>query len=158
MAAVVARHPRVHVVLAGNGCGPSDEPIRALVAAAGLEGLVHLLGPRLDIERVTAALDVAVSASRYGESFPNAVVEALACEVPVVATDVGAARELVGEAGRVVATGSADALVSAVCELLELDAYERRALGRAGRASLERFGGDQVAARYLELYRTVADP
>jgi glycosyltransferase involved in cell wall biosynthesis len=153
---MVERHPSVHLVLVGQGCSVDDEAIGSMVALSGAPDRVHLLGPRSDIGSVTAGFDVAVSASLYGESFPNAVVEALACEVPVVATDVGAARKLVGTAGRIVSPGSATALALAVGEILALSSVERRALGRSGRSRLTGHDVEDMAARYAELYESVA--
>ena len=78
-ASLVARQRAdVQFLLCGRGVESVD--------VAALTSRVHVLGERDDVEAVTAALDVAVSSSAYGESFPNAVVEALACEVPVVAS------------------------------------------------------------------------
>jgi glycosyltransferase involved in cell wall biosynthesis len=156
LAAVLDRHPAVHLVMVGQGCSVDDGEIGAMVATSGAPERVHLLGARAEVASVTAGFDVAVSASTYGESFPNAVVEALACEVPVVATDVGAVRELVGRSGRVVPSGSAAALAAAVCDMLDLSSDERRELGRSGRASLIRYDVQQMAARYATLYESVA--
>jgi glycosyltransferase involved in cell wall biosynthesis len=154
--AILERHPAVHVVLVGRGCSVDDEVIGSMVASSGAPERVHLLGARLDIGWITAGFDVAVSASTYGESFPNAVVEALACEVPVVATDVGAARELVGRAGRVVSPGSAKALAAAVGDILALSSEERRELGRSGRRKLTGHDVEHMAASYAALYESVA--
>ena len=54
----------------------------------GLVERIHLLGERLDMPRLTAALDIAVSSS-HAEGFPNVIGEAMACAVPCVVTDVG---------------------------------------------------------------------
>ena len=95
-------HDKVHFVLAGRGVEAGNTALAAIASALGLDGAVHFLGERADVRRVTAALDIAVSASRFGEGFSKAIGEAMACGVPCVVTDVGDAAVLVGETGRVV--------------------------------------------------------
>jgi glycosyltransferase involved in cell wall biosynthesis len=116
--------------------------LERLVAELKLEGRAHLLG-RLDEDEVPAlltSLDLFVSASR-SESFGMAMVEALACGVPVVATATEGAREIVedGVTGLLVPSGDVPALASAVAALLG-DEGRRRQLGeRAREVAAERF-------------------
>ena len=98
---VAERVPSVRFVLCGRGIGADNGMLRRWIDANGLVGRVHLLGVRQDMPAVQAALEVAVSSS-VGEAFPNAVGEAMACEVPCVVTDVGDSARLVGDTGRVV--------------------------------------------------------
>jgi|GEM_PF-30144 len=152
---VIDATQNVHLVLVGRGCGVGDEPISTMVREAGLTHRVHLLGSRADIAEITAGLDVAISASLYGESSSNAIAEALAAGVPVIATNVGAARELIGSAGIVVAPGSARELASAIESLLSLDEAERRVLSKAAVKQSSDGGVEQMVERYLDLYREV---
>ena len=62
--------------------------------------------------RVYAALDVATSTSAFGEGFPNAIAEAMACGVPCVVTDVGDSGDIVARPDRVVPPGDAAALAA----------------------------------------------
>jgi glycosyltransferase involved in cell wall biosynthesis len=83
------------------------------------------------------ALDLFVQSSDY-EGTPNVVLEAMALETPVVATDVGGTRELCedGVHGRIVPSGDADVLAAAIEPLIE-DAARRGALARAARNHVE---------------------
>lgn len=122
--------------------GAYRERVGETVESSGLSGRVRFLG-RLDEEempRLFASLDLLVSASR-SEAFGLAMVEALACGVPVVATATEGAREVVedGADGLLVPVGDVHALADAIVSLLR-DEPRRRAFGeRAAGATRERF-------------------
>ena len=151
-------HPDVHFLLAGKGVRVDTPKFAQWMATfPSLAGRVHLLGERGDIPRLTAALDIA-SSSSWSEAFSNTIGEALLCAVPVVATDVGDARELVGNAGRIVQPGDAQAMSQAWEELLTMSFHERRRIGMAGRERVRcQHGLKTVAARYFELYRRIVE-
>lgn len=151
--------PGGHLVLVGDG--PERIRLRERAAHLGVADRVHVPGPvpSLEVPGWTAALDVLVLPSRttpgWMEQFGRVVVEAMACEVPVVVSDSGALPGVVGEAGRVVPEGSAEALVTALAELLR-SPDERRRSGRAGRARvLERFTDRRVVAEQVAFYERV---
>lgn len=154
---VMRRHPEVHLVLCGEGVDPSNAELASLVQQEGIEGRVHLLGPRSDVDHVHAGLDVACSSS-LGEGFPNVVAEAMAAGVPVVVTDVGDSALLVGSTGRIVPPRDSAALAAAITELVELGDAGRRSLGAAARHRIaESYGLDVMAERYALLHRQLAD-
>jgi glycosyltransferase involved in cell wall biosynthesis len=136
-------------VLCGEGTSPGDAALDRLAAASGVGARVHLLGKRRDVERVTAALDVACLTST-SESFPNVIGEAMACGVPCVATDCGDVREIMGGYGRVVPIGDAAAVAAAVLDLLRLDPAARDALVEAARQRVRARYDIAVVARRLE--------
>jgi glycosyltransferase involved in cell wall biosynthesis len=153
----VARwHPDARFVLAGAGIS-ADEPLLADAMSQPLAGRCHLLGLRTDVATITAALDVAVSASAFGEGFSNALGEALCCGVPCVATDVGESALIVGDAGRVVAPRRPDDLAGEIGALIAMSREGRAALGARGRARFEaRFDIGSIAGRYATLYEELA--
>lgn len=149
--------PTARFVLCGEGVSDGNAELIGLVRSLGLESRVHLLGLREDLPRLSAALDLAVSSSAFGEGFSNAVGEALASGVPCVVTDVGNARALVGEAGRVVPPESPVLLSNAIVELIELGPEGRRALGVAARQRMiDDYSIESVARRYEALWEEVA--
>ncbi|WP_395731034.1 glycosyltransferase [Prosthecobacter sp.] len=80
---------------------------------------IQILGERHDLPELTASLNIAVSSSAFGEGFPNVVGEAMACAVPVVATDIGDTRWVTGDSGHLVPPGDPAALAQACIEMLD---------------------------------------
>ena len=154
---VAARCPTANFVLCGDGITWDNAALAGAIRAAGLGGRCHLLGPRDDVPRLTAALDVACSASAYGEGFSNVLGEAMACEVICVATDVGDAALILGDTGRVVPARDPAALAAALGDVLALEPQARAELGRAARTRVEeRFDVPTCVARYAALYARLA--
>ncbi len=125
-------------------CIGIDDNKRVLVQALAdriAPGLrLILAGARTDMASCFSALDIACQASHFGEGFPNAVSEAMACGVPCVVTDVGDARAIVGDLGVVVPAGDAAALANGLAEMRARLERERSQLAVAVRRSItERF-------------------
>lgn len=158
-AGLLAKRDRtVRFVLAGTGVDASNGELAARISEPGLRGRVHLLGERDDVYRITAALDVAASASAWGEAFPMVVGEAMACGVPCVVTDVGDSAWLVGDTGLVVPPRDPVALAAAWEELLRMDRASRTSLGERARARISsNFSLSEITRRYNALYAEVAD-
>lgn len=143
---------RVRFLLCGPGMSADNGVLVSEIEARGLNGCVHLLGERRDISEVTAGLDVASLVSHL-EGFPNVVGEAMACGVPIVATDVGDCRDIIGDAGIVVPPRDAEALAEAWRRLLEAGREGRERIGRRGRERVAAlYDLDRVARQYEELY------
>jgi glycosyltransferase involved in cell wall biosynthesis len=103
------------------------------------------------------AADGFVLASAW-EGMPLAVGEAMAMEKPVVATDVGGVRELVGEAGVMVPAKNPEALAEAMLDLMRSTPEARGALGRLARERIAaRFSIDAKADEWEALYRAVLE-
>ena len=118
---------------------------------------VHWLGLRRDMPALLDAVDAFVQPSAW-EGMPLAVGEAMAMEKPVVATDVGGTRELVGDAGVLVGPKDADALAAAMLAMMQQSVESRQALGRAARARIAgRFSMNAKADEWEALYRAVLD-
>jgi glycosyltransferase involved in cell wall biosynthesis len=117
------------------GDGPLSDDMTRAAAATGVE----LLGRRNDVASVLRSADVLLFTSRpEGEGMPGVFVEASLAGVPVVATDVPGAREVIddGTTGRVLPVDDVSGLTDAVAQLLD-DADRRTRMGRAARARAE---------------------
>lgn len=146
------RVPEAHFLLCGEGVDAKNDSMTSTIEALGLTGRCHRLGPRRDIPRIMASLDIATSSS-ISEAFPLVVGEAMACETPCVVTDVGDSALMVGETGRVVPPRDPEGLAGAWQDLLALPRRELRRLGEdARRRTLELFDLSAVTRRYEALY------
>lgn len=152
---VLAARPDCHYLIAGAGMA-EDEGMGALLRERGLAEHVHLLGVQSPVAPLFASADVFLLPSRV-EGFPNAVMEALAAGLPVVASNVGGIPDLVrhGEDGFLHDASDLEGMARSVMALLD-DAALRARLGAAGRQRIvEEFSlqklGDRAIERYEEL-------
>jgi glycosyltransferase involved in cell wall biosynthesis len=144
--------PRVDLL----GSGPLQTQLQASIdASAKLAGRVVLRGHVADVPARLAAARMFVSLSRF-EGTPNAVLEAVAADCPLVLSDIPAHRETVGNDGAIfVAADNAHAVAAGIAAVLDDPAAgldrTRRARARLGDATAER-----VALAYLNLYQSLA--
>jgi glycosyltransferase involved in cell wall biosynthesis len=149
---IARKYPETRFILCGKGVDTNNDVLLALIRDLGITRHVHLLGDRRDIQRITAALDVAVSSS-YSEGFPNVIGEAMSAGVPCVATDVSDVRRIIGATGKVVSPGSFKALAAALDEMIEIGSGGRSNLGKAARLRIaEKYSLDSVVTQYEALY------
>jgi len=128
---VCKRHPRAQLVLCGDG--PLRPHIEQRIGTLDLHGRVHTLGNRADARNLLAGGDLLLLSSHI-EGIPGVILEAAACGVPAVSTNVGAVAETVEHdtSGKLVPAGDMHALADAVCELLA-DPERRKQMGAAAR-------------------------
>lgn len=157
-ALALPRQPRLRLVFAGDGAPRLERRLRRLAVKLGLGERILWVGECEDMTAVYNALDVLVSASAYGEGFPNAVAEAMACGVPCAVTDVGDSARVVGELAPVVPPSQPEALAEALLEVLGLAPEERLRRSLAGRRRVEdRFSAaTSIAATEALLLEVVA--
>jgi len=130
--ALLGRHPGLHYLVVGGGCPEGDlrAELDVQVMRLGLTGRVHFLGerPPAELKWPLSAADVFVLATR-NEGWANVFLEAMACGLPVVTTDVGGNAEVVcrPELGRVVPFGDAAAMQQALDEALSHE-WDRAAI------------------------------
>ena len=156
MAAAVAQaDSRVHFLVVGDSL-PSDRDsvsreFRAWIEQAGLNPRFVFTGMTDRVPDYLRAMDIFVLPS-YREGFPRSVLEAMATELPVVATDIRGCREAVvhGQTGLLVPVGDSAALTEAVLRLVQ-DRDARLRMGRAGRDRVAaNFDQDTMTQRFVE--------
>ena len=143
IAKVIAKRPNTFLVTAGSGY---DDAMRVSTALAqGAQSNVKVIGPVNPWNGFFEGIDALVSSSLYGEGFSNSIAEALLAGKPVVCTDVGDARFIVGEFGRVVPPGDSEALTSSLlAQIDEPDDDARRELRRSW--ITDRFSVEQMVS------------
>jgi len=111
-AALERGNTQVHLLVCGDG--PLREQLEEQVKACGVEN-VRFLGHRRDLDQLMPGFDLFVLPS-LSEGFPNVLLEAAACHVPVVATEVGGVPEIIlhGETGQLVEAGNVQQLSAAI--------------------------------------------
>ena len=143
--------PDAAFVIAGEG--ELLEDTRALAAKLGLSGDVYFLGRCERVAELLSVSDVCILSSS-AEGFSNSILEYMAAAKPVVATDVGGAREAVveGETGFLVRSGDDEALADRIITLLR-DPARARTMGERGRRVVEeKFSSEAQLNRTHQLY------
>jgi glycosyltransferase involved in cell wall biosynthesis len=145
--------------LAIAGSGPLEAELRQLAVALGIVERVDFLGFVPDLRAWMCAADGFVLASRR-EGLPMGPIEAAACGLPAVATDVPGTREVIadGQTGWLVAAGDAKLLAEKMLALMRATPGDRRAMGEsARRKAIDRFNLKIVLDRWETLYRELLD-
>ena len=136
------------------GVGALESELRRLSNELRLEKRVNFLGFEPDVRRWMQAADGFVLSSRL-EGLPMSILEAAACSVPTVATDVPGTREAIldGQTGQLAAAGSVCSLRDAMNRLIRTPPRERQAMGeRARQFVVEHFSLDAVLDQWESLY------
>jgi len=150
---VLCRFPDAEFEFVGGG--PELEPLLARAEARGMAHAFTFLGHRDDVAARLAQADIFVLPSR-SEAFPNAVLEAMAAGLPIVASGVGGILELVdaGTTGLLVPPGEPQLLGDAICRLMADPAYAAQ-LGDAARDQARaRYSFDRMVAAFEVIYLT----
>lgn len=151
LATVTTSLPGARLVLAGGG--PDEERLRQILTSAGLQEQINLLGHQDNIPELLNIMDVFVLPS-LAEGTCNAILEAMAAALPVIATRVAGNPELVldGRTGWLVPPRDADALADRI-HFYASNPEVRRQHGHAGRAHVQaHYSAEQMTSAYADLY------
>jgi glycosyltransferase involved in cell wall biosynthesis len=142
----------LHLVLVGEG--PLRGDVERFIRDEQAERRVHLLGRRDDVPALMNAAHCLILPSLW-EGMPNVILEAMAAGLPVVATAVEGAAELLedGRRGVLVPPGDSCGLLSGIATVLSEARTANESAGAAQGIVEERFTWDAIAERYADLYR-----
>jgi L-malate glycosyltransferase len=153
MPIVLRRFPDARVEVIGSGS--ELEPLQVRAGAHGVSHAIAFRGHREDVSACLCANDIFVLPSR-SEAFPNAVLEAMASGMPIVASRVGGIPELIedGHTGFLVPAGDPLALADRLCRFMANPPFAAR-LGENARAGAEaRYSFDRMVAAFERIYLT----
>jgi glycosyltransferase involved in cell wall biosynthesis len=152
--------PTAHLIICGFGTPTEVLAVKALVDQFELSGSVHLLEFRSDAEELLKQVDVLLVASQAFESFGYTSIEAMACKVPVVATNIGGIPEVVidGFGGYCVDHRDYALYAERIIQLLQDDKLraEQSLLGHERYKNL--FTAKIMAQKYAELIKGQLGP
>ena len=152
-AALVLRQiPQAYFLIVGDG--ELTDTLKDQAYVRGIANHVLFTGPRSDVEEILACLDLFVSSSLW-EGLPTVIMESMAAEVAVVATDIPGTRELVRDqhTGWLVPPGDASALAQAIQGALG-DAQSRREFTNLAYQTVQSFSIKSIAMEHERLYST----
>ena len=153
MLLILNEEPAARCVIIGEG--PLRNELEFLTEKLGLQDKVILVGTRTNIQDYYPAFDCYLSTSNT-EGFQITLIEAMACEVPVVATGVGVMQEgIIDDCGIVVPPNDPEAAARAVLKLRHAPRLADQLAARARQRIIQIFGLEQIAQQYLALYQRV---
>lgn len=147
------RFPGAHLLCLGHDEGVG-RPLRLKLASLGIAHRVHLLGSRRDVLSIVKGADLFILPS-FEEGLSNALLEAMACGLPVVATGVAGTPEAVadGRTGILVPPGDAESLAGAIARLLADPSLRHRMGARGRRRRARLFTEDRSVDLHLRAFR-----
>ncbi|MBL0373283.1 glycosyltransferase [Rhizobium sp. KVB221] len=140
------------------GAGHEEGAARRLARELDIDDRLTTPGPRSDIAEFLPGLDVFLLSSAWGEAFPLSVGEAMACGVPVVATDVGDCNWLIGNDEMISRPRDPVGQAAVIGRILAMTADERRNLGLAGRHRVVgSFSLEKYTESHIRIYEAAID-
>jgi glycosyltransferase involved in cell wall biosynthesis len=154
-AMVLQRLPETRFFVVGDG--PVRDELESHARTLGIDDHVVFTGQRDDVPGILASLDLLVHASTRPEPFGRVILEAMAMAKPVVATDLGAPREIVedGVSGYLIPAGNPEVMAQRIVNILE-DHRASREMGRHGRRRAgQSFSIEKTVGKLEEIYAAV---
>ncbi|WAI88440.1 N-acetylgalactosamine-N,N'-diacetylbacillosaminyl-diphospho-undecaprenol 4-alpha-N-acetylgalactosaminyltransferase [Psychrobacter sp. SC65A.3] len=150
--AILKNRHKSNIKLTIVGDGKLRPNIETLIKELALDKDITLLGRRSDITELLNAADIFVLASKH-EGLPTVVIEAMACECYVVATDCGGSAEILGDTGKLVPIQDSQELAKALENAINLDVEKRLQNNKKARQRVEQlFSLESSVKKWMALY------
>lgn len=151
-ASLISQFPDIRLLLIGDG--ELRDELKAQTKALGLNEHVHFLGLRTDVPKLLGASDYFVLPSLW-EGLPVSLIEAMACGLPVIATQVSGTKDVMihNQTGLMVPPGEVEALKDAMLQFLANQELAQKMGEVARKRVTESFSAEQQANAYLSIYQ-----
>jgi len=148
--------PEICVLIAGEG--PLQKTLEREAEDLGLSRHIRFIGPRSDMNEILKVLDIYVLPSLW-EGLPLVILEAMAAQKPIVATDVGGNSEVIQHSanGMLVPPGRPDLLAKEICTLLKNEDKMRQMAINALQSYKESYSVSVMVDKYVDLYARLLD-
>jgi glycosyltransferase involved in cell wall biosynthesis len=150
------QQPESRLILVGNG--PIEKQLKCMIEALGIQRCVEFAGLQQDVPAQLHRGCLAVLPSRW-EGMPNAILEAMACGLPCVATRVTGSEDIIqhGINGLLVENEDYQGMAEALLLLLQ-DQERTRIYGTAARKTIEKYYSlEHIIDKYIDIYRNITD-
>lgn len=154
-AIAIKKNQKIHFVLVGPNVDEQNPALTEQISRLGIGNRIHLLGERQDIPDLMTSFDIFTTSSAFGESFPNVLGEAMSCQIPCVATDIGDSQTIVADTGIVAPPSNPQALAEAWEKLILLDESARQDLGKQARQRIEDNFNLDGANSFVKKYESI---
>ncbi|GAC1388732.1 MAG: glycosyltransferase family 4 protein [Ktedonobacteraceae bacterium] len=149
--------PQARLIMVGSG--PIEPQLTQMAEALGIKESVEFAGLQSDVVMQLHRANIAILPSRW-EGMPNAVLEAMACGIPCIATRVSGSEDIIqpGVNGLLVEVEDYEAMAKALLTLLNDPALTQK-YGQAARTTVEqRYSIEHITNIYIELYQKMVTP
>tara|TARA_Y100000589_G_C27164891_1_gene634328 strand:- start:1112 stop:2242 length:1131 start_codon:yes stop_codon:yes gene_type:complete len=141
-------------LLIGRNLDKNNKEINNLIYKYELNNNIILLGEREDINTLICSIDCHVLSSAFGEAFPNVIAEAMACEIPCIATNVGDSKNIIGQTGWIVNPKDPHELCKSMNNIMNFDKKEINKIRKSARERIKiEFSLNRMISSYQKLYR-----
>jgi len=148
---IVSEGALVHLIIIGDG--PLRDHIENLIKSLDLESYVSLLGVRKDVASFMSAADYFILPSKW-EGFGLVVAEAMSCQCPVIATDSGGVKEVLGGHGELVYPSDSVDLAGAIIRMMNAPAPSiERLKQNAMEHVIANYSLDNITSQWLQIYK-----
>ncbi len=145
--------PTVVLVLTCERDGPMSTLLQSHASALGVTDQLLYVGHSTPPEQLLNMLDIYVQSSLYGEGFPNAIGEAMSVGLPVVATDVGDCKRIIGKHGKIVPASDSESLAAAL--RFTIDKLPHKSGSDSRQRIIDNYSIDAMVSHTLDVFSKV---